>query len=83
MGKKLFVCDLGEKLYIGNLDREVTDRYLLNMFEAHGTVKVAQVILDEDTGRSRGFGFVEMRKTQEAKAAIAALNGQEARGYTP
>ena len=50
------------------------------MFEAHGTVQSAQVIMDRDTGRSKGFGFVEMGSDQEAQAAIAALNGKEVDG---
>jgi RNA recognition motif-containing protein len=50
------------------------------MFAAHGTVESAQVIMDRDTGRSKGFGFVEMKTDQEAQAAIAALNGKEVEG---
>ena len=50
------------------------------MFEAHGTVQSAQVITDRETGRSKGFGFVEMGSEQEAQAAIAALNGKEIEG---
>jgi RNA recognition motif-containing protein len=50
------------------------------MFEAHGSVTSAQVIMDRDTGRSKGFGFVEMGSDQEAQAAIAALNGQQVDG---
>ena len=50
------------------------------MFAAYGTVESAQVIMDRDTGRSKGFGFVEMKTDQEAQAAIAALNGQESGG---
>jgi len=50
------------------------------MFEAHGTVESAQVIMDRDTGRSKGFGFVEMKTDQEAQAAIAGLNGKEVEG---
>jgi RNA recognition motif-containing protein len=52
------------------------------MFAAHGTVQSAQVIMDRDTGRSKGFGFVEMDSDQEAQAAIAALNGKEMDGRT-
>jgi RNA recognition motif-containing protein len=58
----------------------LTDSDLLKMFEPHGTVQSAQVIMDRDTGRSKGFGFVEMKTDQEARAAIAALNGQDAGG---
>jgi RNA recognition motif-containing protein len=67
---------MGKKLYVGNLTYGVTDSNLLQMFEPHGTVQSAQVIMDRDTGRSKGFGFVEMGSDQEAQAAIQALNGQ-------
>src|SRR5262245_48457317 len=71
---------MGRKLYVGNLGYGVTDADLSKMFEAHGTVESAQVIMDRDTGRSKGFGFVEMKNDQEAQAAIAALNGQHSGG---
>jgi RNA recognition motif-containing protein len=71
---------MGKKLYVGNLTYGVTDSTLATMFEAHGTVQSAQVIMDRDTGRSKGFGFVEMGSDQEAQAAIAALNGKEVDG---
>jgi RNA recognition motif-containing protein len=71
---------MGKKLYVGNLTFGVTDSDLVKMFEAHGTVESAQVIMDRDTGRSKGFGFVEMKTDQEAQTAIAALNGQAAGG---
>src|SRR5437660_3018593 len=71
---------MGKKLYVGNLGYGVTDGDLTKMFEPHGTVESAQVIMDRDTGRSKGFGFVEMKTDQEAQAAIAALNGKEANG---
>ena len=71
---------MGKKLYVGNLIYGVTDTLLDQLFAAHGTVESAQVILDRDTGRSRGFGFVEMGGDQEAQAAIAALNGTEVDG---
>jgi len=71
---------MGKKLYVGNLGYGVTDSDLSTMFAAHGTVESAQVIMDRDTGRSKGFGFVEMKTDQEAQAAIAALNGQESAG---
>ena len=67
---------MGKKLYVGNLAYAVRDSDLEQMFAAHGTVQSAQVIMDRDTGRSKGFGFVEMGSDQEAQAAIAALNGQ-------
>ena len=68
---------MGKKLYVGNLTYSVADRDLEQIFAAHGTVQSAQVIMDRDTGRSKGFGFVEMGSDQEAQAAIAALNGKE------
>ena len=71
---------MGRKLYVGNLAYGVTDSDLQQLFEAHGTVQSAQVIMDRDTGRSKGFGFVEMGSDQEAQAAIAALNGKEVDG---
>lgn len=71
---------MSKKLYVGNLSYEVTDGDLSKLFEPHGTVESAQVIMDRDTGRSKGFGFVEMKTPQEAEAAIAALNGQESGG---
>src|SRR5881392_4003597 len=71
---------MGKKLYVGNLSYGVTDSDLTEMFAAHGTVASAQVIMDRDTGRSKGFGFVEMGSDQEAQAAIAALNGQQVEG---
>src|SRR5438045_7229176 len=71
---------MGKKLYVGNLSYGVTDADLSKMFEAHGTVESAQIIMDRDTGRSKGFGFVEMKSDQEAQAALAALNGQDAGG---
>src|SRR6266567_1393288 len=69
-----------KKLYVGNLGYGVTDGDLSKLFEAHGTVESAQIIMDRDTGRSKGFGFVEMKTDQEAQAAIAALNGQDSGG---
>jgi RNA recognition motif-containing protein len=71
---------MGKKLYVGNLGYGVTDSDLLKLFEPHGTVESVQVIMDRDTGRSKGFGFVEMKTEQEAQAAIAALNGQDSGG---
>ena len=71
---------MGRKLYVGNLAYGVTDSDLEQMFGAHGTVQSAQVIMDRDTGRSKGFGFVEMGSDQEAQAAIAALSGKEVDG---
>src|SRR3989442_7400499 len=71
---------MGKKLYVGNLNYSVTDSDLMKLFEPHGTVESAQVIMDRDTGRSKGFGFVEMGSDAEAQAAIAALNGQDSGG---
>jgi RNA recognition motif-containing protein len=71
---------MAKKLYVGNLSYGVTDADLARMFEAHGTVQSAQVIMDRDTGRSKGFGFVEMASDQEAQAAITAMNGQAIEG---
>jgi RNA recognition motif-containing protein len=68
------------KLYVGNLPYSMTDSDLQNMFEQHGTVQSAQIIVDRDTGRSKGFGFVEMGSAQEAQAAIAALHDKEIDG---
>ena len=71
---------MGRKLYVGNLTYGVTDSALEQMFAPYGTVESAQVIMDRDTGRSKGFGFVEMKTDQEAQAAIAAMNGKEVHG---
>jgi RNA recognition motif-containing protein len=71
---------MGKKLYVGNLAYGVTDSDLLRMFEEHGTVQSAQVIMDRDTGRSKGFGFVEMGSDAEAQAAITALSGKQVDG---
>ena len=61
---------MGRKLYVGNLGYGVTDKDLEQLFAAHGMVESAQVIMDRDTGRSKGFGFVEMKTEQEAQAEI-------------
>ena len=71
---------MGKKLYVGNLAYGVTDGTLEQLFAQFGTVQSAQVIMDRDTGRSKGFGFVEMKSDQEAQAAITALNGQDLNG---
>jgi cold-inducible RNA-binding protein len=71
---------VAKKLYVGNLSYETTDGDLQNLFSPHGIVQSAQVIMDRDTGRSKGFGFVEMNNGDEAQAAIKALNGQERNG---
>lgn len=71
---------MGKKLYVGNLSYDVDSSALQTLFGAHGTVESAQVISDRDTGRSKGFGFVEMATDEEAQAAIGALNGQQHMG---
>jgi cold-inducible RNA-binding protein len=71
---------VGKKLYVGNLSYGTTDSDLQGLFEPHGPVQSAQVIMDRDTGRSKGFGFVEMDSGEQAQAAITALNGQEVNG---
>ena len=68
---------MGRKLYVGNLSYDVDSSALQSLFAPHGTVDSAEVIADRDTGRSKGFGFVEMSSDTEAQAAIAALNGQD------
>jgi len=71
---------VASKLYVGNLAYGVTDSDLQTMFAPFGTVQSAQVIMDRDTGRSKGFGFVEMSNSNEATAAINGLNGKEVDG---
>jgi len=71
---------MGKKLYVGNLSYNVDSSELEQMFAPHGQVVSAQIINDRDTGRSKGFGFVEMANDNEAEAAIAALNGHEHEG---
>jgi len=71
---------MGNKLYAGNLPFSIGDNELKALFEPHGTVASAKVIMDRDTGRSKGFGFVEMSSDQEAQAAIAGCNGKEMEG---
>lgn len=68
---------MGKKLYVGNLSYDVSSSDLEQLFAPHGTVQSAEVIADRMTGRSKGFGFVEMGSDQEAQAAISALNGQD------
>ena len=71
---------MGKKLYVGNLSYDVTDSALQAMFEVYGTVQSAQIIMDRETNRSKGFGFVEMGSDQEAQAAIAGLSGKQSGG---
>lgn len=71
---------MGAKVYVGNLSFDVENTDLEEMFAPHGSVRSAQVIMDRDTGRSKGFGFVEMSADGEATAAISALNGRDFKG---
>ena len=71
---------MAKKLYVGNLSYQVDSSELEQLFGQHGQVLSAQVINDRDTGRSKGFGFVEMANDNEAEAAITALNGQQHNG---
>jgi len=71
-----------KRIYVGNLSYNTTDEGLQAAFAAFGTVRSAAVIMDRETGRSRGFGFVEMDNDDEAAAAIAALNGSQLDGRT-
>ena len=68
---------MGKKLYVGNLTYNVNESDLEALFAQFGTVQSAQIIVDRETNRSKGFGFVEMGSDQEAQAAISALNGKE------
>ena len=69
---------MAKKIYVGNLTFDATETELRELFSPHGEVQSAQIVMDRDTGRSRGFGFVEM--SEGADAAIAALNGQDFKG---
>jgi len=73
---------MATKLFVGSLAYTVTDEELAEVFAEAGTVESAKVILDRDTQRSKGFGFVEMSTDEEAKAAIEKLNGKEVSGRT-
>ena len=68
---------MGNKLYVGNLPYTFRDEDLQQAFAAHGTVTSAKVMMERDTGRSKGFGFVEMASDAEAQAAINGMNGQQ------
>ena len=68
------------KLYVGNLSYSASEAELRDLFGAYGTVESVAVITDRDTGRSKGFGFVEFANDAEAQAAIAGLNGKEVSG---
>ncbi len=71
---------MSTKLFVGSLPWSVDDKALQTAFEEHGTVVSAKVVKDRDTGRSRGFGFVEMEDANDAKNAISALNNSEFKG---
>lgn len=71
---------MARKLFVGSLDFGVNDQQLNDLFAEVGTVESAKVIMDRETGRSRGFGFVEMSSDEEAKAAIDKLHGQDFQG---
>ena len=71
---------MGKKLYVGNMSYDMTSSALEALFTQHGTVESAEVIQDRETGRSKGFGFVEMSSDAEAQAAIQTLNGQQQDG---
>lgn len=71
---------MSTRLYVGNLSYDVSSSDLESMMSEHGTVQSAEVISDRMSGRSKGFGFVEMANDAEAKAAIDALNGQDRNG---
>src|SRR5688500_15766110 len=73
---------MGTRLYVGNLSYDTSSSDLEQLFAQHGQVASAEVIADRDTGRSKGFGFVEMGNDADAQAAIAALNGQQQGGRT-
>jgi cold-inducible RNA-binding protein len=73
-------CDLGKKLYIGNLSYEVTQQDLEGLFAQAGTCQSVAVIMDRATGQSRGFGFVEMSSSAEAQKAIQQFNGHDLKG---
>ena len=73
---------MSNKLYVGGLPYSTTEDALEQLFSEHGNVESAKVITDRDTGRSRGFGFVEMESAGEAQKAISALNGTDLDGRT-
>src|SRR3954468_3184439 len=74
------LCLMAKNIYVGNLTWDTTADDLLALFQEHGSVSRAQVITDRETGRSRGFGFVEMNNDAEAQKAIDALNGADFKG---
>ena len=74
------MTDVAKKLYVGNLSHDMNENELKDLFESHGSVISAIIIVDRYTSRSKGFGFVEMGSEDEAQAAVDALNGKEAKG---
>jgi RNA recognition motif-containing protein len=71
---------MGKKIYVGNLSYNTNEAGLTDLFQAHGKVVSAKIIIDRDSGRSKGFAFVEMGTDDEARSAIAALNGYDLDG---
>ncbi len=71
---------MGRKIYVGNLNYRTSEDELMEVFANYGQVASCKIISDRDTGRSKGFGFVEMSSDEEASAAIAGLNGTEVGG---
>ena len=71
-----------KNIFVGNLNFNTSEDELRQMFEAHGQVDRVSIMTDRETGRSRGFGFVEMTNAEEAERAIAALNGMQLAGRT-
>jgi cold-inducible RNA-binding protein len=71
-----------KNLYVGNLPHSTTEAELRTVFQVYGEVEKVSIVTDRETGRARGFGFVEMANTEEAEKAIAALNGSELGGRT-
>jgi len=73
---------VSNRIYVGGLPYSVSDQELSDLFSQHGAIESARVISDKFTGQSRGFGFVEMKTDEDAKKAIAALNGTQLAGRT-
>ena len=71
---------MGKKLYVGNIPYSATEQVLADTFGEYGTVESAKIIMDRDSGRSKGFAFVEMSSDEEAQAAISKLNGNDWEG---
>ena len=71
---------MNSKIYVGNLSFSTSNQDLQDAFAEHGTVRSAKIIMDRDTNRSKGFGFVEMSSSQEADSAIMRLNGTDLQG---